>query len=72
MSLWEDYEADAAFEKDYPFGIPNEYWHSKGGDILASEMTEQHIRNCMKMVGEDNEWYLYFQRELERRIICDL
>lgn len=67
MSLWNDYEADAAFENDFPFGLPNKHWHSKDGDILVTDMTDSHIRNCMKMVGEDDEWYSYFQQELERR-----
>jgi hypothetical protein len=67
MSLWDDYEADAAFERDFPFGIPNKYWHSKDGDILVTDMTDSHIRNCMKMVGEDDEWYSCFQQELKRR-----
>ena len=67
MSLWSDYEIEAQFAKDYPFGIPNKYWHSKNGDIPVSEMTEQHIRNCMKMVGEDDVWYTYFQKELDKR-----
>lgn len=68
MSLWDDYEADAAFEHDFPFGVPCKYWMTKDGTrILVTEMTETHIRNCMQLVGEDDEWYWYFQRELERR-----
>jgi hypothetical protein len=67
MSLWADYEAEAQFARDYPFGLLNKYWHSKDGDILVSEMSEKHIRNCMKIVGKDDAWYSYFQQELERR-----
>lgn len=69
MGLFADFEAEAQFAHDFPFGVPNEYWHSKEGDVLVTNMTEQHIRNCMKLVGEDDDWYPYFQRELERRSI---
>ena len=67
MGLFDDYKAEAQFASDYPFGVPNKHWHSKSGDILVSEMTEQHILNCMKMVGEDDAWYPYFLKELKRR-----
>lgn len=67
MSLWNDYEADAAFEHDYPFGVLGEYWHGRDGEYRVSEMTEQHIRNCMRIVGEDDPWFSCFQEELERR-----
>ena len=67
MSLWDDYEAEAQFAHDFPFGVPNEYWHTKGGKILVSEMSTIHVLNCMNMVGEDDAWYSYFQKELDRR-----
>lgn len=67
MSLGSDYLNDHAFERDYPFGMPNDYWSSKNGKIALKNMTEQHIRNCMKIVGEDDAWYGRFQRELESR-----
>lgn len=67
MSLWSDYEAEAAFARDFPFGVPCDVWHSKNGDIALSEMTDKHIRNCMKLVGEDDAWYGRFKIELERR-----
>jgi hypothetical protein len=67
MSLFDDYMAEAQFAHDFPFGLPNKYWHSKSGDILVTEMTEQHIKNCMNIVGVDDEWYSYFEKELKRR-----
>ena len=67
MSLFDDYMIDLQFAHDFPFGVPGECWHSKDGDILVTKMTEQHIHNCMKKVGKDDGWYLYFQEELERR-----
>nr|DAJ85311.1 MAG TPA: hypothetical protein [Caudoviricetes sp.]DAU56535.1 MAG TPA: hypothetical protein [Caudoviricetes sp.] len=33
-------------------------------------MTEQHIKNCMRLVGEDDGWYGVFCKELKRRD-CD-
>jgi len=30
-------------------------------------MTEQHIKNCMRLVGEDDGWYGVFYKELKRR-----
>lgn len=67
MSLWSDYKAETYFKHHYPFGIPNKYWRGERGKILVTDMTEQHIKNCMKMVGEDDAWYWYFKKELERR-----
>lgn len=67
MSLFDDYEAEVAFSRDFPFGVPCKHWHSKDGDILVTEMTEAHIRNCMNLVGMDDAWYPYFEQELERR-----
>ena len=70
MSLWDDYKVDAQFAHDFPFGVPNEYWNGKDGEILVTDMTDQHIRNCMRMVGENDDWYSYFQKELDRRKDC--
>lgn len=67
MSLWSDYKAEAYFKHYYPFGLPNKYWRGKEGKILVTDMTEQHIKNCMKKVGEDDAWYWYFKEELKRR-----
>ncbi len=67
MSYGREYLSDHAFERDYPFGLPNDYWPSKNGKIALKNMTENHIRNCMRLVGEDDPWYGRFQKELARR-----
>ena len=65
MSLYDDF--DGYFERDYPFGIPGDVWKSKNGPIKVSNMSEHHIRSCMKIVGEDDAWYGRFLTELKRR-----
>lgn len=68
MSLWDDYKADMQFEHDFPFGVPTDTWITKDGTkIKLTDMTEQHIKNCMNIVGEDDAWYDHFQKELDRR-----
>ena len=67
MGLGSELLDDYAFERDYPFGLPNDYWNSKNGKIALKNMTESHIRNCMRIVGEDDAWYGRFQKELNRR-----
>lgn len=67
MSLWDDYKADGLFERDYPFGLPGKEWKSREGPVLVTNMTEAHIKHCMEIVGQDDEWYGYFQKELDRR-----
>ena len=67
MSMWADYAADNQFEREFPFGLQGETWHSKNGDIKVSDMTDVHIKNCMKVVGEDNAWYDYFRKILDKR-----
>lgn len=65
MSLYSDY--DGYFEESYPFGIAGDIWHSHSGDINVADMTDSHILNCMRIVGEDDDWYWRFQEELNRR-----
>lgn len=67
MSLGAELLAEYEFERDYPFGLPGKVWHAKSGDIRLCDMTVQHIRNCMRVVGEDDAWYGEFHEELERR-----
>ena len=68
MSLYDDFIGDYAFEYDFPFGLPCDTWvMSNGETIEVAKMSDAHIRNCMNMVGEDNEWYDYFKNELKRR-----
>lgn len=65
MSLYDDY--DGYFEEQYPFGMAGDIWKSRRGDIKVSDMTNEHIRNCMRIVGEDDVWYGRFLEELKRR-----
>ena len=68
MSLWDNYRAEAQFAKDFPFGVPCDTWITKDGtEIMLKDMTAQHIKNCMRMVGEDDPWYAEFFKELKRR-----
>lgn len=68
MSLGREYMSDYAFETEYPFGIAGEHWTTKDGRKIAiKDMTTQHILNCMRIVGEDDEWYYVFKNELESR-----
>lgn len=68
MSMFEDYEAEAAFARDFPHGVPSDEWTTRGGTkIKLTDMTESYIHNCMKIIGEDDPWYCEFQKELERR-----
>lgn len=70
MSLYDDYIADLQFAIDFPYGVPCDYWTTKDGtEIKLSDMSEEHIRNCMRIVGEDNDWYDKFEEELCRRCL---
>ena len=66
-----DFLVDYQFERDFPFGIPNErnpIWvTSNGEEIPIKAMSTFHIMNCMKIVGEDDIWYRVFQKELDDR-----
>ena len=68
MSLGAEYLAETQFERDFPFGIPSNVWRTKDGrKIPIVKMTDSHIKNCMRIVGEDDGWYWVFQKELNRR-----
>lgn len=68
MSLYEDYRIDCQFAADFPHGVPGKYWTTRDGtEIPVKEMTETHIRNCMRKIGEDDPWYAEFREELKRR-----
>lgn len=71
MSLGLEYLADCAFERDFPFGVPNPtnpIWTTKTKKkIPVKNMTMQHIWCCMDLVGEDDLWYGVFAAEIKRR-----
>lgn len=68
MSLWDDYKADMYFTRDFPFGVPGDTWTTKDGRrVKLTNMTDQHIQNCMNLVGEGDPWYHHFEEEMHRR-----
>lgn len=73
-SLYADYLADRQFEIDFPHGVNNDEWTTEDGRTLkVTQMTSDHIRNCMKMLErqatEDHfdEFYYVLENELNRR-----
>ena len=69
MSIGSEYLADHAFEMYHPFGIASDTWRTKDGrEIKLTDMTDSHIKNCMRLIGEDDEWYWRFKEELDRRM----
>ena len=68
MSLGDEYKADYAFEHDYHFGMASDVWTTKDGSkVKLTDMTDAHIRNCMRMVSEYDPWHDRFEKELRRR-----
>ena len=68
MSYGAEWIADHSFERDYPFGLPGDVWSTRDGrKIKLADMSDSHIRNCMRIVGEDDGWYSRFQQELQSR-----
>lgn len=68
MSLGSEYLDEYAFDRDFPFGMPSDEWTKRDGSkVKLADMTEAHIRNCMRIVGEDDPWCGRFFEELERR-----
>ena len=56
MSLGSELLADYAFELEYPFGVAGEVWTTKDRrKIAVKDMTTQHIINCMRIVGKDDD-----------------
>lgn len=73
MGMGQDWLADQAFEWHHPFGLPGPYWVDKHGTPhKVTEMPTFYIRNCMSVVGPDDDWYEYFDKELRRRYPCGL
>ena len=72
MSLWDDFEAEFAFERDFPHGVNNDEWTTKDGQVMkVKDMTTGHIMNCMRMLRSGDriidDFYYVFENELRRR-----
>ena len=72
MSLYKDYYNDYMYERNNPIGNPaRKVWVTKNGlEIKVSEMSSNHIRNCLRFIKNDliNEpWVEIFNEELGRR-----
>lgn len=73
-SMYADYLADRQFEIDFPHGVNNDEWITQDGRRLkVTEMTTQHIQNCMKMLEREateddfDDFYYVLEAELNRR-----
>ena len=68
MSLWDDYKSDAQFARDFPHGVNHDEWTTREGKVLKlKNMTTEHIKNCMRMLGDTCDFYHVFAAELKRR-----
>lgn len=73
-SMGEEWIADHQFELDFPHGVNNDEWTTRDGRTLKiTEMTTQHIQNCMKMLERESteddidKFYFVLETELNRR-----
>lgn len=68
MSIYDDYRIDAIFAEQFPHGVNNDEWRTRDGKILkVKDMTTAHIRNCMRLIGESDDFWYVFEAELKRR-----
>lgn len=68
MGMYDDYKVDEIFRSQYPHGVNNDEWTTKEGKILKiKDMTNAHIRNCMRMIGQNDDFWYAFEAELKRR-----
>ena len=68
MSMYDDYRIDAIFAEQFPHGVNNDEWRTRDGKILkVKDMTTAHIRNCMRLIGEFDDFWYAFEAELKRR-----
>lgn len=53
---------------DFPHGVNNDEWRTREGKVLkVKDMTTAHIKNCMRMIGEKDDFYYVFENELKKR-----
>lgn len=68
MSMYDDYRIDAIFAEQFPHGVNNDEWQTRDGKILkVKDMTTTHIKNCMRLIGESDDFWYVFEAELKRR-----
>lgn len=68
MSLGAEWLTDHEYELNWP-RINTSVWRTRDGQVLKiAEMTSEHIKNCMNMIGEDNPYWWPFAKELLRRV----
>lgn len=68
MSMYDDYRIDAIFAEQFPHGVNNDEWRTRDGKILkVKDMTTAHIKNCMRLIGESDDFWYVFEAELKRR-----
>ena len=68
MSLWSDCAVDYLFAENFPHGVNNDEWRTKDGTVLRiQDMTSRHIRNCMRLIGQEDDFWYAFEAELKRR-----
>lgn len=68
MSLWDDYKIDVMFSEQYPHGVNNDEWRCRDGRVIKlKDMTTDHIRNCMRIITENDDFWYVFEAELKRR-----
>lgn len=72
MSLWDDYRVDVQFARYNPHGVHNDEWRTREGKVLKlKDMSTDHIKNCMRMIGKSDDFYYAFEAELKRRSISN-
>ena len=68
MALWDDYKIDVMFREQYPHGVNNDEWRCRDGRVIKlKDMTSDHIRNCMRIITENDDFWYAFEAELKRR-----
>lgn len=68
MSIYDDYRIDVIFAEQFPHGVNNDEWRTRDGKIIkVKDMTTAHIRNCMRLIGEFDDFWYVFDAELKRR-----
>lgn len=69
MSLYDDdSKVELYFSQQYPHGVNNDEWRTRDGKVLkVKDMSTEHIRNCMRMIGTQDDFYYVFEQELKNR-----